>query len=75
MSDSDRVLRVITCVGFSDFYLPAHLPPGRNVDTAAELTAIVRRLMGSVSAARSAHAHCPVLVVSQDAEKDHGTNP
>jgi nucleotide-binding universal stress UspA family protein len=122
-------LHVITCLGFSDFYLPAHLPPGGNLDTAAELEAIARRLMeqaidrafgqerpehlsavvrvgspakvlveesrnaqllvvgrrghggllgqliGSVSAACAAHAHCPVVVVSQDAEEDHGTNP
>ncbi|HEY8701181.1 MAG TPA: universal stress protein [Arthrobacter sp.] len=121
-------LQVITCLGFSDFYLPAHLPVGE-IESAAELEAIARRLMeqaidrafgqerpehlsavvkvgspakvlveesrnaqllvvgrrghgglfgqlmGSVSAACAAHAHCPVLVVSQDAEEDHGTNP
>lgn len=120
-------LHVITCLGLSDCYLPAHLPPGY-IDSAAELEAIARRLMeqaidrafgperpehltavvkvgtpskvlveesrnaqmlevgrrghggllgqlmGSVSAACAAHAHCPVLVVSQDTENDHGTN-
>jgi nucleotide-binding universal stress UspA family protein len=122
-------LHVVTCLGFSDFYLPEHLPPGGDLDTKAELEAIARRnmeqaidrafgqdrpehltaevkvgspakvlveesrnaqmlvlgrrghgglmgqLMGSVSAACSAHAHCPVLVVGQDTEEDHGTNP
>ncbi|MET3161830.1 UNVERIFIED_ORG: nucleotide-binding universal stress UspA family protein [Arthrobacter sp. UYEF10] len=122
----DAPLHVITCLGFSDFYLPAHLPPG-DVDTTAELEAIAKRLMeqaidraygqerpqhlstavkvgspakvlvdesrnaqmlvvgrrghggllgqlmGSVSAACAAHAHCPVLVVSQDAEERHAT--
>lgn len=121
-------LEVITCLGYSDFYLPEHLPPGSGIDPAEELKAVARRLMeqaidrafgperpehltavvkvgspskvlveesrnaqmlvvgrrghggllgqlmGSVSAACAAHAHCPVLVVSQDTENDHGTN-
>lgn len=114
-------LDVITCLGWSDFYLPAHLPPG-NLEVTAQLEAIAKRLMeqaieraygedrpqnlttavktgspakvlveesrnaqllvvgrrghggllgqvmGSVSAACTAHAHCPVLVVGQDSE-------
>lgn len=122
-------LHVITCLGPSDFYLPQNLHPGGDPASAAELTAIARRLMeqaidrafgperpdhlsalvkagppakvlveesrnaqllvvgrrgrggllgqllGSVSAACAAHAHCPVLVVSQDPEEDHGTRP
>ncbi|MBE4716727.1 universal stress protein [Pseudarthrobacter sp. AB1] len=121
-------LHVITCLGFSDFYLPAHLHPGY-IDNTAELEAIAKglteqaidtdygperpehlttavkvgspakvlveeslnaqllvvgrrghgglfgQLMGSVSAACAAHAHRPVLVVSQDAEEDRETNP
>lgn len=118
-SDWGAPLEVITCLGFSDFYLPAHLPPG-NLESAAELEAIAKRLMdqaieraygqerpdhlvttvkigspakvlveesrdaqllvvgrrghggllgqimGSVSAACAAHAHCPVVVVGQE---------
>lgn len=125
----DAPLHVIICLGWSDFYLPAYLPPGGDLHTPAELEAIARRLMedaidrafgqdrpqhlsavvkvgspakvlveesqnaqmlvvgrrghggllgqlmGSVSAACTAHAHCPVLVVGQDVEEDHGTNP
>lgn len=118
----DAPLRVVTCLGMSDFYLPAHLPPGY-IDSAAELETIARRLMeqaidraygnerpqhlsteirmgspakilvdesrnaqllvvgrrghggilgqlmGSVSASCAAHAHCPVLVVGEEAEE------
>jgi nucleotide-binding universal stress UspA family protein len=120
-------IEVITCLGWSDFYLPAHLPPGYTDSGAAELEleAIAKRLMGqaierafgevqpqdlsttvrtgspakvlveesksaqllvvgrrgrggllgqlmgSVSSACVAHAHCPVLVVGQDPE-EHG---
>jgi nucleotide-binding universal stress UspA family protein len=114
-------IEVITCLGWSDFYLPSHLPSG-NLQATAQLEAVARRLMeeaieraygqdrpqnltasvkegspakvlvqesrdaqllvvgrrgrggllgqvmGSVSAACTAHAHCPVLVVAQDAE-------
>lgn len=123
----DAPLHVVTCLGFSDFYLPAHLPPGE-IDSKAELEAIAKRLMeqaidkaygakrpehlttavkagspakvlvderrdaqllvvgrrghggllgqlmGSVSAACTAHAHCPVLVVSQDAGNHDATD-
>jgi nucleotide-binding universal stress UspA family protein len=125
----DAPLKVLTCLGYSDFYLPERMPPGGDLDTPAELEAIARRLMeqaierafgqerpehlvavvkagspakvlveesrdaqllvvgrrgrggllgqlmGSVSAACTAHAHCPVVVVSQEAGEDHGTNP
>jgi nucleotide-binding universal stress UspA family protein len=125
----DAPLNVLTCLGYSDFYLPERMPPGGDLDTPAELEAIARRLMeqaierafgqerpehlvavvkvgspakvlveesrdaqllvvgrrgrggllgqlmGSVSAACTAHAHCPVVVVSQEAGEDHGTNP
>ncbi len=37
-------LHVVTCLGLSDFYLPAHLPPGY-IDSAAELEAVAKRLM------------------------------
>ena len=112
-------VEIISCVGFSDFLLPAHLPPGnpelstqlketagrlmddaierasgqdrpRDLRTAvkfgppakvlvdesrdAQLLVVGRRghggilgqLMGSVSSACVAHAHCPVLVVGQE---------
>jgi nucleotide-binding universal stress UspA family protein len=114
-------IEVMTCLGWSDFYLPSHLPSG-NLQAIAQLEAVARRsmeeaieraygqdrphnltasvkagspakvlveesrdaqllvvgrrgrggllgqVMGSVSAACTAHAHCPVLVVAQDSE-------
>lgn len=121
----DAPLDVITCVGFSDFYLAAHLPSpdpeitaqleavaGRLVDQAietafgserprklsttvkfgspatvlvdesrtAQLLVVGRRghggflgqIMGSVSSACVAHAHCPVLVVGPDSGAGRG---
>lgn len=112
---------VVTCLGFSDFYLVAHFPTGdpaisarleevaerlmeqaieraygqdrpQGLSTAvkigpsakilveesrnAQLLVVGRRgrggllgqMMGSVSAACTAHAHCPVLVVPADSE-------
>jgi nucleotide-binding universal stress UspA family protein len=114
-------VEVITCLGWSDFYLPSRLPPG-NLEAPEQLESVARRLVdeaieraygtdrpdnlsvtvkegapakvlveesrnaqllvvgrrghggvlgqfiGSVSAACSAHAHCPVLVVGDEPE-------
>ncbi|GAA1757958.1 hypothetical protein GCM10009712_03440 [Pseudarthrobacter sulfonivorans] len=38
-------LHVVTCLGYSDFYLPERVPPGGVLATPAELEAIARRLM------------------------------
>lgn len=123
----DAPIEIITCLGFSDFYLPAHLPPGSLESTApleeiatrlmeqaieraygqdrpqnlwtavkfgspakvlveesrdAQLLVVGRRghggllgqLMGSVSSACVAHAHCPVLVVGQESGDPQGTD-
>jgi nucleotide-binding universal stress UspA family protein len=120
-------IEVITCVGFSDYYLAAHLPSAdpeitaqleavatRLVDQAietafgqerpqnlsttvkfgsaatvlveesrnAQLLVVGRRghggflgqIMGSVSSACVAHAHCPVLVVGQDSTDKRGND-
>jgi nucleotide-binding universal stress UspA family protein len=112
-------IEIITCLGWSDFSLPSHLPPG-NLEAPEQLESIARGLVdqaieraygtdrpdglavtvkvgspakvlveesknaqllvvgrrghggllgqviGSVSAACSAHAHCPVMVVGDD---------
>lgn len=118
-------VEVITCLGWSDFYLPSRLPPG-NLEAPEQLETVARQLVdqaieraygadrpadlavsvkpgspakvlveesrhaqllvlgrrghggllgqfiGSVSAACSAHAHCPVLIVGDEPEAGPG---
>ena len=40
----DAPIQVISCVGFSDFFLPAHLPPG-NPELSTQLEETATRLM------------------------------